>query len=448
MKPQKLFTSTVIAAVLAASPMAYATEEDTVQRTLIKNANIFDGTSDKLTSSMSVLIEDNKIAKISKSIPATSDMMVIDAAGRTMSPGFIDAHVHLTWNTGMWEFMDSPGTYIGALALKEAENTLMRGFTTVRDTGGPSLGPKKAIDQGHFPGPRIYSAEAAIGMTAGHGDFRTLNTAPRQFGGPALTELEIHGGAIMADGVPEVLTASREQMRKGAHFLKIFSGGAVSGLRDPLDIMEYSMEELKAAAGEADRWNTYVAVHAYTDRAVRESLEAGFLSIEHANMLTEETMKLAAEKGAFISAQTGFFLGPVPAHFNEQQAARQIEAAEGLDTMMKMAKKYNVDVGFGTDFIGSFEAKALQNQEFTNRLKWFTPAEIMQQATSVNTRVLEMTGPRNPYPGKLGVIEEGAYADILLINGNPLKDISILTNPEENLALIMKDGEIFKNTIN
>lgn len=447
MKTRKLLISTVIAAVFATSPMAFSAEEAAIQRTLITNANIFDG-SDKLLPSMSVLIEDNKIAKISKSIPVTNDMMVIDAKGRTMTPGFIDVHVHLSWNTGMWEFTDSSAGYIGALTLKEAENTLMRGFTTVRDTGGPVLGAKMAIDQGHFPGPRIYSAEAAISMTSGHGDYRTLNTAPRQLGGPAVTELEVHGGVVIADGVPEVLSASRDQLRKGAHFLKVFAGGAVSGLRDPLDIMEYSMEELKAAAGEADRWNTYVAVHAYTDRAVRECLEAGFLSIEHANLLTEETLELAAEKGAFLSAQTGFFLGPIPEHFNEQQAARQKQAADGLDTMMKMAKKHKVNIGFGTDFIGSFEAKALQNQEFTNRLKWFTPAEILNQATSINSKVLEMSGPRNPYPSKLGVIEEGAYADILLINGNPLEDLSILTNPEENLALIMKDGEVFKNTIN
>jgi imidazolonepropionase-like amidohydrolase len=286
-------------------------------------------------------------------------------------------------------------------------------------------------------------------MTSGHGDFRTLNEMPRQLGGAAESPMERAGGGatVFADGVPEVLSASRDQFRRGAHFLKCFAGGAVSGLRDPLDIMEYSTEELKAAAGEADRWNTYVAVHAYTDRAVRESLEAGFLSIEHANLLTEDTIKLAVKKGAFLSTQTGFFLAPPPAHFNETQKARQKQAADGLDTMMKLAKKHKAKVLFGTDFIGSLEMKALQVNEFTNRTKWFSNAEILKQATSINAQVLELSGPRNPYPGKLGVIEEGAYADLLLINGNPLEDISILTKPEENLALIMKDGKIYKNTI-
>ncbi|WP_143184196.1 amidohydrolase family protein [Rubritalea squalenifaciens] len=285
-------------------------------------------------------------------------------------------------------------------------------------------------------------------MTSGHGDYRTLNELPRQLGGAAESILERIGGTVFADGVPEVLTASRDQMRRGSHFLKIFVGGAVSGLRDPLDIMEYSFEEIKAAADEADRWNTYVAAHAYTDRATRVALEAGVLSIEHANLLTEDTMKLLVEKGAYLSAQTGFFLAPPPESFNKQQKERQQMAADGLDKQMKLAKKHKAKVLFGTDFVGSMELKKLQANEFTNRTKWFSNAEILRQATSINSEILELSGPRNPYPGKLGVIEEGAYADLLLINGNPLEDISILTKPDESLALIMKDGKVYKNTVN
>jgi len=414
---------------------------------LIQNVNIYDGMSEQLTMDQDVLIKGNLIEAIGPNLTPLTNSEIIDGKGRTLTPGFIDAHVHLQWNTGVHEFLDCPPDYHAALALHEAENTLMRGFTTVRDCAGAVFGVKRAIDEGHHIGPRIYASGAAIGMTSGHGDYRTVNEIPRQLGGPAETPIERLGMSVFADGVPEVLSASRDQMRRGSHYLKMFVGGAVSGLRDPLDIMEYSFEEIKAAADEAKRWNTYLAVHAYTDRATREALEAGAMSIEHANLLTEETLLLAKEKGAFISAQTGFFLAPAPDNFSPAQVMRQQQAAAGLDNMMKMAKKHDVKILFGTDFVGSLETKKLQLNEFTNRLKWFTPAEIMMQATSVNAEVLAFSGPRNPYPGKLGVIEEGALADILLINGNPLEDLSIVTKPEENLALIMKDGVIYKNMI-
>ncbi len=322
----------------------------------------------------------------------------------------------------------------------------MRGFTTVRDTGGQVMGVSQAIDEGHHVGPRIYASGAAIGMTAGHGDFRSRNTRPRQLGGPAETELERLGMTVFADGVPEVLSASREQFRQGAQFLKIFAGGAVTGLRDPLDIAEYSVEELRAAAEEAQRWNTYLAVHAYTDRSVANALEAGALSIEHANLITEPTMKLMARKGAFLSAQTGFFLAPIPESFSAAQKARQQEAAEGLDRMMKLARQHRVKIAFGTDFVGSLAAKAAQPLEFINRTRWFTPLEILRQATSINAELIALSGPRNPYPGRLGVIEPGALADLVLVDGNPLDDIALMTEPQKNFVLIMKDGVVYKNT--
>ena len=421
-----------------------ATPESTV---LITNVNIFNGKSEKLIPSMSVLVEGNKITKVAASIDVPAGATVIDGEGRTLTPGFIDAHTHLWWNLGVSEHFYAPIDYQAALAVVEAENTLMRGFTTIRDVGGSVFGVKRAIDEGYFPGPRIYSSGAAISMTTGHGDFRTPSTPPRMMGGPAETEAERVGLIIFADGVPEVLSASRMQFRKGAHFLKIFVGGAVSGMYDPLDISEYSLEELKAAVGEAERWNTYVAVHTYTDDATQMALEAGVKSLEHCNLLEEETVKLAAKKGAFISTQAALFMNPAPPSFTPAQVKRQQQAKEGLDRLMKASKKYKAKVLFGTDMVASMESKKAQVTEFTLRSSWFSNAEILRQATSINAEALELSGPRNPYPGKLGVIEEGAYADLLLINGNPLDDISILTKPEENLALIMKDGKIYKNMI-
>jgi imidazolonepropionase-like amidohydrolase len=435
--------TTVLAAGIA---MAQDAAQEQPAPILITNARIFDG-SDALTAPMSVLVDGGTIAQIAESIDAPEGATVIDADGRTLTPGLIDVHVHLMWNLSPEGMFDGMPDYLGARTLAEAEATLMRGYTSVRDVSGQVLGAKRAIDEGFFPGPRIWSSGAGIGMTSGHADLRTLNTLPRQMGGSPWTEVEVIGLSILADGVPEVLTAARMQMRKGANFLKMYVGGAVSGLRDPLDITEYSFDEVKAAADEARRWNTYLAVHAYTDAAIRQALEAGAMSIEHGNLLTDETMQLLAEKGAILSTQTGVYLSDPPPDWNADQKAKQQQAKDGLGNMFALAKKYDVKIALGTDLVGTPEAKAEQAFELSNRLPWFTPAEILTQATANNADLLAMSGPRNPYPGRLGVIEEGALADLLLVDGNPLEDLTVFDTPEEGLALIMKDGKIYKNTV-
>jgi imidazolonepropionase-like amidohydrolase len=440
-----LLSIIAVAAICVLPTDSDAQEE--INRILITNVNVFNGLSDKLALNQDVLVEGNLIQKIGQDLAKAEGATVIDGGGHTLMPGLIDAHVHLIWNTGVGRLLDGYPDYIAALGLVEAENTLMRGFTTVRDTGGQVMGISQAIDEGYHIGPRIYAAGAAIGMTSGHADFRSRNLRPRQLGGPVETELERLGMTVFADGVPEVLSASREQFRQGAQFLKIFAGGAVTGLRDPLDIAEYSQEELNAAAGEAKRWNTYLAVHAYTDRSIASSLSAGAMSIEHANLITEPTMKLLAKKGAFLSVQTGFFLAPIPDSFSDAQKARQREAAEGLENMMELAKKYKVKIAFGTDLVGSMGVKATELQEFTNRSKWFTAVEILRQATSINGQLIALSGPRNPYPGKIGVIAQGALADLLLVDGNPLENIGLMTDSDKNFVLIMKDGMIYKNTL-
>ncbi|MEZ9322623.1 amidohydrolase family protein [Vibrio sp. 10N.286.51.E5] len=444
---KQLLASSIVVGLSLGMNIAHAQEGSNL--ILIQNVNVFDGVHDKLKKDHDVLVKDNLIQSVGKDITAPAGAKIIDGDGRTLTPGFIDSHTHLQWNLSIAEHMYTPMDYQGAIALVDSEATLMRGFTTIRDVGGSMFGVKRAIDEGYFPGPRIYSSGAAIGMTAGHGDMRAPSVAPRMMGGPSTTEIETAGVAINADGVDEALTAARMQFRKGAAFLKFFAGGAVSGLYDPLDISEYSKEEMEAIVGEAERWNTYAAVHTYTDASTQAALEAGAKTLEHVNLISEDTMKLAVKKGAYIGAQTGVYMSPAPASFTPAQVARQQQAKDGLDNLMKLAKKHDAKILFGSDMVGSLEQKRMHLTEFTNRTKWFTNAEILQQATSVNAEVLELTGPRNPYPeAKLGVIENGAYADILLIDGNPLEDISILTNPEENLDLIMKDGEIFKNTIN
>jgi imidazolonepropionase-like amidohydrolase len=444
-KSINLMTCLVWSLTLAGSAMAQETKP--VSMVLITNANILDSNKGTLTEDMSLLVEGNKIAKIAKSIPAPDGATVINAKGRTITPGLIDAHVHLVWNLGEVPMMYAAPDYLASLTLVSARETLMRGFTSVRDTTGPVLGVKKAIDQGYFDGPRIWASGAGISMTAGHADIKPYAQKPRPLGGWEWSDLESMGIAVLADGVPEVLAAARLQMRNGAAFLKMFTSGAVSGLYDPLDISEYSFDEIKAAADEAKRWNTYLAVHTYNDKATQAALEAGAMSIEHANLLSEETVKLIAQKGAFVSTQTGVYLQPAPASWNAEQKAKQKQAEEGLDSLFTLAKKYNVKIALGTDLVGSLEAKRLQAFELTNRLKWFTPAEILKQATVNNAELLSWSGPRNPYPGKLGVIEEGALADLLLVDGNPLENLKLFNEPDKNLLVIMKDGNIYKNTL-
>jgi imidazolonepropionase-like amidohydrolase len=424
-----------------------AIAQDDPVRTLFTNVHVFDGISAKRIENANVLIEGNLIKSVSTDPIDAAGATVIDGGGRTLMPGLIDAHVHLSLNMGFLTMYNQAPDYIAARTLAEAKNTLLRGFTSVRDTGGQVLGAKKAIDEGYHIGPRIWASGAGISMTAGHADLRPPTQRPRQLGGPAWTEGEYNGGVVIADGVPEVLSAARMQMRNGSAFLKMFTSGAVSGMYDPLDIGEYSFDEIKAAADEAKRWNTYLAVHTYNDKGSRLALEAGAMSIEHASLMTEETMKLLVKKGAFLSTQTGVFLSDPPAGWSEGSKARQRQAKEGLDNMFKLAKKYGAKITIGSDYVDNGEQKKEQSLELSNRLTWFEPAEILAQATSGNAEILYFSGPRNPYPGKLGVIEEGAFADILLVEGNPVEDLTLFHNPEENLPLIMKDGVIYKNTL-
>ncbi len=414
---------------------------------LITNVNVFDGKSEKLIEKANVLILDNKIKTISTKTIAANGATVIDGGGRTLMPGLIDAHVHIGLNMPIETIIREPSDYFAAMTLVEAEATLMRGYTTVRDMMGSCFGVKRAIDEGHFPGPRIYAAGAGIGMTGGHVDFVANSIVPRALGGPAMTDGDLTGGMLTVDGVTAMLAAVRLQFRKGAHFIKLSTSGSIEGMYDPLDVTEYSFDEIKAAADEAKRWHTYLSVHVYPDEAIRLSLEAGAMSIEHACFISEDTMKLLVEKGAYLSTQTGIFLQDPPSYWDDDMKAKQLRAQKGVDNLMKLAKKYKAKIAVGTDLVGAPKIKRDQLYELTNRLKWFTPFEILHQDLVNNAELLSWTGPRNPYPGKLGVIEEDAYADILLVNGNPLEDLTLLNKPEENVALIMKDGKIYKNIL-
>ena len=414
---------------------------------LIQNIKIFDGHSDTLSASSNVLIDGNKIMKISTTdINATDNTQIIDGKGRVMTPGFIDIHAHVMLQESFGTFLQRDSFYIAYIASREAKRFLMHGFTTIRDLAGNTFSIKKAIDQGILVGPRIFPSGAMISQTSGHSDHRFDSDKPLRIGGrPAVDELQGH--TAIADGEAEVLKAVREQLRRGASQIKICVGGGTGSEADPLDVVQYRDKEIKAAVDAAADWGTYVTAHVYNTEGVRRAIDNGIKCIEHGQLMDEEALKYMKEKDIWLSPQVIVYTYH-PKGFTDDQKKKHDQAYDGIDNMFKMAKKIGfTKIGFGSDIISDLAMLERINEEFTFRTKWFNNAEILKQATYNNGQILAMSGKRAPYKGKLGVIEEGALADLLLINGNPLEDISILRDYEKNIQLIMKDGVIYKNIL-
>ena len=371
---------------------------------------------------------------------------MIDAAGRTLTPGFVAVHEHLMLQMSYAEGFTSDERYYAYVATQTASTYLSRGFTAVRDPGGNSFSLKKAIDRGIVVGPRIYPSGPMISQSSGHADHRFDAHKSKLIGGPDDLFVQ-YGDMAVADGVPEVLRAVRESLRRGASQIKIAVGGGTGSYADPLDVVEFTDEEIRAAVQAAADWGTYVLAHVYNPEGIRRAVDNGVKSIEHGQLVDEATLKYMMEKGTWLSPQVSTYT-VIPNGYTEDQANKHRQAYAGIDNMFTLCKKIGfTKIGFGSDIFTDPEMLKRLNEEFVHRTKWFSNFEVLRQATSSSAELLALSGPRNPYPGKLGVIEEGAYADLLLINGDPLKDITILTKPEENLALIMKDGKIFKNTV-
>ncbi|MCK1423700.1 amidohydrolase family protein [Bradyrhizobium sp. 180] len=412
---------------------------------LFRNVRIFDGKSVSLSAPSSVLVRNKTIEKISIG-EATAAGLVIDGGGRVLMPGLIDAHWHamLVRPTPMAALAGDVG-YNNLLAAAEATATLMRGFTTVRDMGGPSFGLKQAIDEDLVAGPRIYPSGAMITITSGHGDFRQLSDLPRTIGG-MLSRMERIGGSMVADSPDEVRMRAREQLMQGASQVKLAAGGGVASPFSPLDVSTFTEPELRAAVEAADNWGTYVATHAYTPVAIQRSIAAGVRCIEHGHLMDEASARLMAEKGIWLSTQPfldlagAAALGPA-----EQDKMRQVVA--GTDRLYALARKYGIKTAFGTDVLFSKALADKQGALLSALTRWYTPAEALTMATSTNAELLRLSGLRDPYPGKLGVVEEGALADLLLVDGNPLEDIRLIEDPTKNFVVIMKDGRIYKNSL-
>lgn len=420
---------------------------------LFENVRIFNGTSEQLSAPSNVLVVGNKIQTISTaSIPAPEGSVTrIYGEGRVLMPGLIDAHTHLFMETTPIAQLLSPDTSAEALfqqAQTNATEMLLRGFTSTRDMAGPVFELKKAIDRGDVVGPRIWPSGAMISQTSGHGDFRSVKDLPRT-ASSSLSRGEVLGAGAIADGVDEVLRRTREQLMQGASQIKLAAGGGVASDYDPIDVSQYTEAEFKAAVDAAANWNTYVAVHAYTPTAIQTAIRAGVKSIEHGQLMDEETAQLMAENGVWLSIQP--FLddedaNPYPE--GSKNRASQLQVSEGTDTAYELAKKYNLKTAWGTDTLFNAEGSPRQGAQLAKLVRWYTPAEVLRMATSTNAELLALSGPRNPYPGRLGVVEEGALADLLLVNGNPLENIQLIEDPVKNFLAIMKDGKLYKNLLN
>ncbi|MBT9493498.1 MAG: amidohydrolase family protein [Paucibacter sp.] len=413
---------------------------------LFENVRIFDGVSERLSAPSNVLVAGNLIKTISIApiaAPPSMTLSRVQGNGRTLMPGLIDAHTHIMFETLTQETMlVSDLAFIAVAAVKGANDMLMRGFTSIRDFG-PAFGIKRGIDMGLVPGPRIWPSGAMISQTGGHGDFRLPNELPAAPGSFHFTERM--GASAIADDADTVRKRSREQLALGATQLKLAAGGGVGSDYDPLDVTQYTVAELRAAVEAAQNWGTYVAVHAFTPRAVRQSIEAGVMSIEHGHLLDDATVKLMAEKGVWWSMQP--FTDDTPTTFREGSAKRikQIQVYDGSDASYALAKKYKVKLAWGTDVLYSADKAAGQGKMLSKMVRWFTPAESLKMATGTKAELLALSGARNPYPGKLGVVQEGALADLLLVDGDPLANISLIDDPAKNFLVIMKDGKIYKN---
>jgi len=411
------------------------------------NVRVLDVRNGALTAPTTVLIRGALIERVGDAdVPA--EAMRIDGAGKVLMPGLIDAHWHAAFAAiPQATVLSADPAYIHLVAGEQAKATLLRGFTTVRDCGGPTFGLKRAIDEGIIAGPRIFPSGAFISQTSGHGDFRNRHEIPAPCCAP-LTYSESVGASMIADGPDAVMRRVREQLMLGASQIKLMGGGGVASPHDPIDVAQYTEREFRAAVDAAENWGTYVTVHAYTPKAIRTAIAGGVRCIEHGHLADEPTAELMAEAGIWWSLQP--FLDdedaiPIPAGTSLRE--KQLQVLRGTDTAYGLARKYKVRTAWGTDTLFDAKLASRQGAQLAKMTRWFTPAEVLRMATLENAELLALAGERNPYPGKLGEIVEGALADLLLVDGDPLTDISLLADPQHRIPVIMKGGRLCKNGV-
>ncbi|MEZ8296240.1 amidohydrolase family protein [Vibrio splendidus] len=417
---------------------------------LITNANVFNGVDNNLIENVSILIEDNLITQIGEIDPTIADE-TIDAQGGTVMPGLIDAHVHITLSAPFNVIDTMTREEVAIRSAKISEEMLMRGFTTIRDVAGNTLGLKNGIDKGYATGPRILPSMAAISQTCGHSDYRQNQAQERLANGHEDSPMMKLGAMKVADGRSEVLKAVREQLFMGASQIKIMAGGGASSTFDPLDTLQFTSEEMKAAVDAASDYGTYVAAHIHTSDAMRRAAEAGVMSFEHATIMDDDIAEIIKEKGIWVipSYFTSSLIAerkiPLP---NEETYRKTERVGKAMFKSAELIKKYDIqNIAFGTDCVGETNVHATQLNELGAIEQVFDTITALRMATSNCGRLFEMSTYQHPYQeGKLGQIVEGAYADLLIIDGNPLESVACVANTETQ-KLIMKDGKVYKNTL-
>jgi imidazolonepropionase-like amidohydrolase len=409
---------------------------------VLQNARVFDGHNEECPQGMQILIEAGVIREVSDRRITIQDAQVIDVGGRTVMPGLIDAHIHAYFSDVNWQKVDHAGeAYRTAHAVRLLNFALDCGFTTVRDIGGGDYGLWRAIEDRVIRAPRFFYAGKMLSMTGGHGDTRLANERLHTQGYCSCGEVSALN--VVADGVEACIKAAREELRRGAHCIKIMASGGVASPTDPIWMNQYREDEIRAIINETTERRTYVSAHCHPVSAIRRCIEFGVRVIEHGSLMDDETAIAVHEHGAFVVPTLSVVfalleLGP-KLGLSSQSHEKQRYVAEKLFAGLESMRKAKVKVGLGTDLLG--ETHVQQCREFTLRKEVFSPIEILRQATSTNAEILQLNG-------KLGCIQAGAYADLLVVEGDPLKDIELLAASGRHLKLIMRAGELVRNVLN
>ena len=416
-------------------------------RIILRDVRVFDGVASRTLDNADVLLEGGRVIAVSTS-PVAQDqsdrVLEISGRGRVLMPGLSDAHVHLMGNANsMAEFLQGATGRLYGNTIAEADRMLRRGFTTVRDMGGDTAPIKALIDEGRFSGPRIFPSQAMISQTSGHADFSFVYDIPEEFGGRPSRMEDLHFTRV-ADGVPRVLAAVREQLRQGASQIKLTLGGGAASMYDPLSTLQYTPGEVRAAVEAASDYGTYVATHVYTPAGIARALDAGVRSIEHGHLADEDTVRRIADSDAWLSMQP---FAEEDHHYPDAvRSAKNAEICQGTAQVYGWARDHQVKTAWGTDLLLEPQSATRQSMMAARLGEHFSNAEALRMLTSGNAALFEAAGERNTYRGaKLGVIAEGAWADVLLVEKDPLEDLSAIADPETNFSLIIKGGEVVKN---
>jgi imidazolonepropionase-like amidohydrolase len=452
MKISKKLLTPVLALTMSAalfgSTLINAAVKEAPTQILITNVDVWDGTSSKLKLKNDVLIENNLVKSVGKGLKADG-ATVIDGNGGTVIPGLIDMHSHLCLQEGMLVGRDGYDQMaMGARSHVSMMQYLDQGFTTARDVGCNMLGIAKAINKGLLDGPRLFPSGGFLSQTGGHADTGSFNDMPGR-----VDDLERHGFGYIVDGVTEARRAARQNLRSGATQIKVMAGGGVASEFDPIHTTQMSVEEMEAIVEVAKDYGTYVLVHAYHDRSVNRAIDAGVRVIEHNFLVSEKTIKRMKKEGVALSAQAVMSLEAFGdpdsiTFFSADQKIKAKSVNAGATQMFKWARKHKVLIVTGGDMFGpAYNTRQADNMVWMKKVG-FTDLEIMKMGTSSAAEVLSWSGGMNPYKdGPLGVVKAGAYADLIIVKGNPLKDVSILNDYKETFKVIMKDGKVLKNTL-